>query len=57
MIFPLVGIEYTVKSGDTLQSIANYFGVSTTDISTLNGIEAASLTAGSEIVVPTSTYR
>ncbi len=49
---PMIGVKYTVKSGDTLESIAQDFNSSAADIETFNSIGSTSLTAGFEIIIP-----
>ncbi len=51
-ILPVTGIEYTVKSGDTLASIAKKYGGDAAEIASFNGLDAASLTSGATIVIP-----
>jgi LysM repeat protein len=54
VISPVTGVQYTVKSGDRLESIAQHFGGSAADIGTFNGVDDSSLTVGSEIIIPDS---
>ena len=44
---------YTVKSGDTLYGISNQFGVSVTDLASLNGIVGSLLQVGQVLIIPT----
>ncbi len=43
---------YTVKSGDTLYSIANKFGTSVNDLKSLNNLNSNSLTIGQVLLLP-----
>lgn len=53
MILPITGIRHTVKSGDTIQSIANKYGGDVDEILKYNNIDSgAKLAIGDEIVVP-----
>ena len=53
IILPVTGLQHKVKSGETLQSIANRYDSNVSDIALYNGIsEGAGLVAGSQIVVP-----
>ena len=52
VILPISGLPYTVKSGDTLASIAKHFGGDPTDIGNYNGIDDSTLVVGSQIQVP-----
>ena len=49
---PVTGLVITVKSTDTLQSIADSYGVDPTDILTENGIQDPNLVVGQVLVVP-----
>src|SRR6185503_6861326 len=51
-ILPLTGIKYTVKTGDTLASIAKRFGADATEIESFNGTDDALLAVGDEILIP-----
>jgi membrane-bound lytic murein transglycosylase D len=46
--------SYTVKSGDTINSVARQFGTQPTVVRELNGLSSDTLTAGSVIVVPSN---
>jgi murein DD-endopeptidase MepM/ murein hydrolase activator NlpD len=52
IILPISGMPYTVKKGDTLESIAKTYGGDAIDIGNYNGIDDSTLVAGSEIVIP-----
>lgn len=53
VILPVSGIRHTVKSGDTLASIASAYKADKQDIMEFNGIEVGdSLTVGQVVVVP-----
>jgi len=51
-ILPVPGIVYTVKKGDTLESIAKIAGADATEIGTYNGVDNATLAVGSTIIIP-----
>jgi murein DD-endopeptidase MepM/ murein hydrolase activator NlpD len=51
-ILPVTGLRYTVKKGDTLASIAKKYSGDADEIASFNGIEAASLAAGDQIIIP-----
>ena len=51
-ILPVTGVRYTVKSGDTVASIAKKFNGDEEEIRAFNGLDGAKLAAGTEIVVP-----
>lgn len=52
VILPVTGIRYTVKSGDTLASIAKQFKGSEEEISQFNGLDGTHLAVGQEIIIP-----
>ena len=52
VILPMNGLPYTVKTGDTLASIAKRFGGDPTDIGNYNGIDDSTLVSGSQIQIP-----
>ncbi|HVM73680.1 MAG TPA: peptidoglycan DD-metalloendopeptidase family protein [Candidatus Paceibacterota bacterium] len=52
IILPIAGIQYTVKKGDTLESIANVTGTDAIEIGTYNGIDDSTLVIGSQIIIP-----
>jgi murein DD-endopeptidase MepM/ murein hydrolase activator NlpD len=52
VILPISGLPYTVKSGDTLASIAKRFGGDPTDIGNYNGIDDSTLVPGTQISIP-----
>ena len=43
---------YTVKSGDTLYGISNQFGVSVTELASLNNIKGSNLSIGQVLIIP-----
>ncbi|MBQ6135298.1 MAG: LysM peptidoglycan-binding domain-containing protein [Bacilli bacterium] len=45
---------YIVKRGDTLYGISNQFGVSVTELASLNGVNAATLQIGQTLLIPTN---
>ncbi len=52
VILPITGIPYTVKSGDTLASIAQRYRGDATEIANYNGVDNATLAAGDQIIIP-----
>lgn len=52
LILPVTGVEHTVAKGETLAGIAKKYGASVEDITSYNGIDAASLTVGAELIIP-----
>ncbi len=52
IIMPIDGIPYTVKAGDTLESIAKATGGDATDIGDYNDVDDSSLVVGSQITIP-----
>ena len=52
MILPRNGIVYTVKSGDTIQSIAEKYQSQASLITTYNDLEISGISAGLKIIVP-----
>ena len=53
VILPVSGVQYKVKSGDTLGSIAKKYTGEAADIASFNGIEqGAALTEGTVLVIP-----
>ena len=47
-------MNYVVKAGDTLWGISNQFGVSVTELSKLNDVNAATLKIGQVLKIPTN---
>ncbi|MBR2828777.1 MAG: LysM peptidoglycan-binding domain-containing protein [Bacilli bacterium] len=45
-------MKYTVKRGDTLYGISNQFGVSVTELASLNGVNANTLQIGQVLTIP-----
>ena len=52
VILPIDGLPYTVKTGDTLESIAQRFNSDATDIGDYNGVDDSTLAVGSDITIP-----
>jgi murein DD-endopeptidase MepM/ murein hydrolase activator NlpD len=52
VILPVSGIQYTVKKGDTLESIAKQFSGDAGDIESYNGVDDSSLAVGTTITIP-----
>jgi lipoprotein NlpD len=52
IIMPIDEVPYTVKPGDTLESIAKNFGSDATDIGDYNDVDDATLAVGSVINIP-----
>lgn len=53
VILPVSGVQYTVKNGDTMQSIARRFNGDAGDIIRYNGLsETGPLAVGVEIIIP-----
>jgi surface antigen len=55
LIPPISGIIYTVKSGDTPQSLATTYKASVADIIASNDAEIAGLQVGEQIIIPNAT--
>ncbi|HUO55819.1 MAG TPA: peptidoglycan DD-metalloendopeptidase family protein [Candidatus Paceibacterota bacterium] len=51
-ILPVAGITYTVKDGDTLESIAKANGGDAADIGAYNGVDDSTLAVGTQIIIP-----
>ena len=47
-------MTYIVKAGDTLYGISNQFGVSVTDLASLNNVNANTLQIGQILTIPTN---
>ncbi|MBQ3307223.1 MAG: LysM peptidoglycan-binding domain-containing protein [Bacilli bacterium] len=45
-------MTYIVKKGDTLYGISNQFGVSVTELASINGVDANTLQIGQELIIP-----
>ena len=45
---------YVVKRGDTLYGISNQYGVSVTELASLNGVNAENLQVGQTLIIPSS---
>ena len=43
---------YVVKQGDTLYGISNQYGVSVTELASLNGVDAKTLQIGQTLIIP-----
>lgn len=53
LIFPMVGVEYTVKSGGTLQDVADKYKADVVEIAEYNGISVnAKLAKGDVLFIP-----
>lgn len=52
VILPISGIRHTVKSGDTVGSIAKKYGGDADEIMEYNGLEDATLAIGDVLIVP-----
>ncbi len=48
----MISLEYVVKRGDTLYGISNQFGVSVTELASLNGVDAKTLQIGQVLQIP-----
>jgi murein DD-endopeptidase MepM/ murein hydrolase activator NlpD len=55
IIMPIDGIPYTVKQGDTLESIAKHFNSDAIDIGDYNDVDDSTLVVGSQISIPGGT--
>lgn len=51
-ILPVTGVRYTVKRGDTLDSIVKKYGGDKIEVMNRNGLESEKLAAGTEIIIP-----
>ena len=47
-------MTYTVKAGDTLYGISNQFGVSVTELASLNNIKGSLLNVGTILTIPSN---
>ena len=52
IILPVPGIQYKVKIGDTLETIASRFGSNAADIGSYNGIDDTTLSVDATIIIP-----
>lgn len=52
IILPITSIPYTVKKGDTLESIANRYGGDATEIANYNGVDNTTLAVGTDLIIP-----
>lgn len=52
VILPITGINYTVRKGDTLESIAKSHGGDPAEIASYNGVDNSTLAAGVSIIIP-----
>lgn len=52
IILPVPEVKYTVKKGDTLESIASRYGGDATEIALQNGIDNSTLVVGQHIYIP-----
>ncbi|MDO8552473.1 MAG: M23 family metallopeptidase [bacterium] len=52
VILPITGVRYTVKSGDTLASIAKKFDADAVDIANFNGLDEGMIIAGMKLIIP-----
>lgn len=51
-ILPVTGVRYTVKKGDTLDSIVKKYGGDKIEVMNRNGLESEKLAIGTEIIIP-----
>lgn len=57
VILPVTGVQYAVKSGDTVQGIAKRFNGSADEIIRYNGLsETGPLAVGTEIIIPNGEF-
>jgi murein DD-endopeptidase MepM/ murein hydrolase activator NlpD len=52
VILPVTGIRYTVKKGDTIESIAAKNGGDVSEIEAMNNVDNSTLAVGSQIIIP-----
>lgn len=52
VILPISGVQYIVKKGDSLASIARRYGGDKDEISAFNNLDSEQLLAGQEIIIP-----
>jgi murein DD-endopeptidase MepM/ murein hydrolase activator NlpD len=52
VILPVSGVQHTVKSGETIKSIAAKYHADAADISRFNGLDNPDLVAGQELIIP-----
>lgn len=52
VILPVSGVKHTVKSGETLSSIAAKYHADSADVSRFNGINASELAVGMTLIIP-----
>ncbi len=52
VILPISGVQYEVKSGDTIASIAKKFSGDAEEILQFNGLESETLAVGESIIIP-----
>jgi murein DD-endopeptidase MepM/ murein hydrolase activator NlpD len=52
VILPITGIQYTVKKGDTIESIAKAFDGDVTEIESFNNVDDSSISVGQQIIIP-----
>ena len=50
----MIILKYTVKVGDTLWGISNQFGVSVTELASLNNVDAKNLKVGQVLTIPSN---
>ena len=49
-----MNVKYTIKPGDTLYGISNQYGVSVSDLLSLNNVDPQNLKIGQEIIIPSN---
>ena len=52
VILPVTGVRYTVKKGDTLESLAKRYGGDAAEIASFNGLDGGALAVGTQIIIP-----
>lgn len=52
VILPVTGVRYTVKKGDTLESLAKRYGGDAAEIASFNGLDGGALAIGTVVIIP-----